>query len=669
MVRTLSRPNNWWPLRSGHEASQVDLQAWLTSLVVHLAILLVCALASFYLPHAPVELTFRSEVVTVVDEPEIVKDFQFSPEPTFEVGADQLQGTQLALGLAPAVSEISHVVSPPTPLFEVGELELLDSAELATAPEVDLTQMVRGDSGVSLAGAEGAIDRITHEILLSLEERPTLVVWLFDQSRSLAPRRDQIRKRFERIYEELGLATQSGDAAVHSVESEPPLLTVIGAFGQKTALLTPRPTAELDQIKAAVESIPVDDSGVERVFSAIYQSADKYKAFRRYHPDRKGPKRNVMFVVVTDEVGDDPQGIDHTVDLCRRLAMPVFVIGVPAPFGRSESLVKWVDPDPRYDQRPRWGRVNQGPESLFPERLRLHFSGSRENLASIDSGFGSYGLTRLCHETGGIFFAIHPDRHTDKKVRRQATSAYAAHFEHFFDPQTMRRYRPTYVSAREYQRILDDRPMRRALVRASRMSWLEPLENPRLRFVKRSDAELATALTEAQKSAAKLEPKVNAIFTVLKQGEGDREREESPRWQAGYDLAMGRILAIKVRTESYNAMLARAKRGMRFDKQENNTWNLETSNDGSLGTQLDRIAKSALTYLERTMSDHPGTPWALLAKRELATPMGWKWTESYTELSPPRNRQGAGNPRPRLPTDDQRKMLPKKKPSRPIPKL
>ena len=27
----------------------------------------------------------------------------------------------------------------------------------------------------------GAVDRITHEILLSLDERPTLVVWLFDR--------------------------------------------------------------------------------------------------------------------------------------------------------------------------------------------------------------------------------------------------------------------------------------------------------------------------------------------------------------------------------------------------------------------------------------------------------------------------------------------------------
>ena len=46
---------------------------------------------------------------------------------------------------------------------------------------------VKGAAGEGTTGAVGAIDRITHEILLSLEERKTLVVWLFDQTASLIP--------------------------------------------------------------------------------------------------------------------------------------------------------------------------------------------------------------------------------------------------------------------------------------------------------------------------------------------------------------------------------------------------------------------------------------------------------------------------------------------------
>ena len=32
-------------------------------------------------------------------------------------------------------------------------------------------------------------------------------------------------------------------------------------------------------------------------------------------------------------------------------------------------------------------------------------------------------------------------------------------------------------------------------------------------------------------------------------------------------------------------------------------------------------------WFERVVKEHPGTPWAKLAERELHTPFGWKWTE------------------------------------------
>ncbi len=47
-----------------------------------------------------------------------------------------------------------------------------------------------------------------------------------------------------------------------------------------------------------------------------------------------------MIVVFTDEAGDDVDALDATVDLCRKYEMPVYVIGVPAPFGRETAYVK-----------------------------------------------------------------------------------------------------------------------------------------------------------------------------------------------------------------------------------------------------------------------------------------------------------------------------------------
>ena len=147
-----------------------------------------------------------------------------------------------------------------------------------------------------------------------------------------------------------------------------------------------------------------------------------------------------------------------------------------------------------------------------------------------------------------------------------------------------------------------------------------------------------------------------------------RDSEESLRWKAGFDLAMGRVLAQKVRTETYNAMLAKGKRGMQFEKEKNNTWILEPSEEISVGSKWEREASLAKELLEGVTRDHQGTPWALLADQELTVPIGWKWTETFTDLTPRKAGGGGGGNNNNVPKDDEKRML-KKAPSRPIPKL
>jgi hypothetical protein len=58
---------------------------------------------------------------------------------------------------------------------------------------------------------------------------------------------------------------------------------------------------------------------------------------------------------------------------------------------------------------------------------------------------------------------------------------------------------------------------------------------------------------------------------------------------------------------------------------------------------LSAKAAEAREYLQRVIQEHPDTPWALLARRELDTPFGWDWVEQYTDLTPrPRLGGGAG---------------------------
>ena len=150
----------------------------------------------------------------------------------------------------------------------------------------------------------------------------------------------------------------------------------------------------------------------------------------------------------------------------------------------------------------------------------------------IDSGFGPFALTRLSYETGGIYFTVHPNRNVNRAVRRNEVEPFSAHLTHFFDPNIMRRYRPDYVSAKEYLRRVKSNRSRESLIVAAQRSWVQPMKDPELKFVKRSEADLKTSLDEAQKKAAALTPVLMQLYTTLKQGEKDRVKETSPRWKA-----------------------------------------------------------------------------------------------------------------------------------------
>lgn len=633
---------------------------WLASFAVHLIALFVLAAATVLIPiqTKPVLTSTPYEVIEELTPPEL--EYNFSNDPSETLGALSDHGTGDPQASAPLEDLLSQVTQDVQATSLLGDVQGFDPAEpAATSPQVVDQRMVKGIGSVGATGAAGAVDRITREILTSLDQRPTLVAWLFDQSGSLKPQREEIAQRFDRVYDELGVIRAAGDSAFKKTE-EKPLLTVVASFGADNTLLTPEPTDEIDEIRAAVRAIADDAAGEENVFSAIGELAQRYRHYRL-----KSPRRNVMIVVFTDEAGNDIDRVDATVDLCRRLEMPVYVVGVPAPFGQRQAYVKYIDPDPRYDQTPQAIPVDQGPESLLPERIRLRFVGQRED-ETLDSGFGPFALSRLCYETGGVYFTVHPNREMGK-VEPWETSPMAAYMSRFFDPRLMRRYRPDYVSVAEYKRGVTTNRAKSALLEAAAMTADQPLQDVQLVFERVDDAQLAESLSRAQRAAAVLEPKLAQLVATLRQGEQARRSVTEPRWQAGYDLALGRALAAQVRTEGYNTMLAQAKLGMAFKNPKNDTWVLRPSDNISTGSVLARAADKSLELLRAVAKEHAGTPWAVYAERELATPLGWEWGETFHDVAGriARLEEMANMPRPERPENP----VPPPKKLRPLPKL
>ena len=662
-IRNLRR---WWQVKTGKVDTPIDggVPFWIFSLVFHL--LIIIFLAGIIMPsedEETVNLTV-AEPIEELEEDEI-PELQFDDLSSEEIGADGEEGFEAAADQAQIVDDaFEDPIDLQLPEHEVGEL-ITDTDFFDATAESLSSVAVKGNVGNSVSAASGAVDRMTQEILQSMEERNTVVVWLFDQSASLIRQREEILSRFDRIYEELGIIQAAGHKSFDSIDGKP-LTTQVYAFGNKISKLIDKPSDSLATIKEAIENIERDSTGIENVMEAVVTAAKDHQAFRKIDRSTGQPKANVMLVVVSDEAGDDVEHLDETVRACNKLQMPVYVIGVPAPFGRLETKVKWVDPDPDFDQEPQWAVVSQGPESIYPERLQLDFTGTFDDLDMIDSGFGPFHLTRLAYETGGIYFAVHPNRTTSRRVKRRETESYSAHLQYFFEPKVMKRYRPDYVSIASYKSGLSKNGARAALVKAAQFSTAGQLETPRLKFVKSDEARFVNDVSKAQQGAAIIEPAVNRLYDILRAGEEAREEETSPRWQAGYDLAMGRAIAAKVRAKTYNAMLALIKTKLKFDKPKdkntprNNTWVLKPAQTIDTGSQDAKLLAKARTYLERVTQEHEGTPWAMLAARELQTPLGWKWSQEYNE---PRQRRN-NNDNNDKPKKDEQQMKKRRPPPR-----
>ncbi len=628
-----------------------DMVAWSTSLGLHLLVLSLLAAVSIVLPAREPDLELTYQKIELIDDELLPQEFLSIEQPSDKVGALSQAGDQSARAAAMVVDDESLVVFEPEAVTDFGERMVIEIDQpVFRGPEFSDDLPVQGAGSVGTTGAVGAIDRITHEIMISVEQRPTLVVWLFDQSGSLREERVRILKRFRGIYDQLGVIEAAADPAFRQ-HKDKPLLTAVVGFGEVPQMLTSEPTDQIDQIEAAIRKIKDDQTGRENVFQAVEMSAEK---FRSYRSPRHG-NRNVMIVVFTDEAGDDVDRLDATIKTCQKLGVSVYVVGRPAPFGRPSAYVKWIDPDPNFDQRPQWVPVSMGPESMMPERLKLYFlgAGSRDDL--LDSGYGPFALTRLCYETGGLYFSAHPNRAVGRYVTGRETNNLAAHISAFFDPSTMRRYQPEYTSANEYRQLLRSNRARGGLVAAAQLSWTTPLEDVRTRFPKRDDATLIEILSIAQRNAADRQPKINRLCEVLRAGEADRDQLRRPRWRAGYDLAIGRALAAKVRTDGYSVMLAKAKQGMEFAGEKNNTWVIAADSQ-FVDAKLEKLADEAEKYLARVLEEHPDTPWALMAERELRKPLGWRWDESYTYMRPPT--ETANNTPPRPPRPEPRPTRP-----------
>ena len=590
------------------------------------------------------------------------------PEPAVEVPEFELANPDdREMEVRKAVNARSvglEIVNKPNP--EAAPVHLLEiSPEAKTLPKYDIPQgmemsktiVVPGTTGEGLVQLDSALDRVTWEIARNLQEKKVLVVWMIDASGSIVPQRQALVKRLKRIYGELGALESAGQLP----RMEQPMLSGVVLFGAQTSFITKEPTDRFDDIINGIQSAPTDPSGVENVFTAVNKVMDEW------HKYRIDNGRRIMLVVLTDEAGDDHgPPLEFAINKCQKYGAKAYVIGPAAPFGKRKGYISYVAKENgRTYQLP----IDLGPESVVVENVDLPYWYEGPQLTYLSSGFGPYALNRLVKETGGVYFMTNMTTNSELSTIGQ------------FDSAIMKAFEPDYrySSPDQFMKDIIQHPLRAAVIGMAEYSQTTNLRaqgTPLLEFRMQAN-NFRQQFADAQKSAA---ISSLAIDNILARMPPNTDKlyasEQSLRWRLAFSLDYGRLLAQKVRAFEYNSALAQLK-GTYSESDINNKVNhfiFRPDKELNYAPSLRKQAKIAEEHLLRVIKEAPGTPWEMMAKRELKDGFGIRLVERFIPPPPPTPKADPGKtkPGPKILAEQQKAQpkVPAPKPVQPVlPKL
>ncbi|MGE5193324.1 MAG: vWA domain-containing protein [Deltaproteobacteria bacterium] len=627
------------------------------SIVFHLWLLSMLATLTGSRPEPPaapaIDSTILQEEQAVPDTEELTKFELTDPkDKDYESGelvAAASIGQMKSVEPRPQQTLLTDDFNPLRPGLAVPAMKEIVSQGL----QLDERITVKGTTGDAMVPIEAALDRVTWEIANHLTDRKALVVWLLDASGSLKTQRATISARLRRIYGELGALEEAGKIVAKTDQA---LLSGVVMYGERTLFVTPEPTDKFDVIQDAVKNAPTDPSGVENVFGAVEQVMHRWQKYRTSNG------RSILLIIVTDETGDDFDHLEPAILSCKRYGAKAYVIGPPAVFGRRQAFVPYVAPE---DKKTYQLPVDLGPESFTVEVASLPFWFSASQYEFLSAGMGPYGLSRLVRESGGAYF-----------LTGMTTSAGLSPIGNF-DPQALKAFEPDYRfgTPQDYVNDANRHKLRQAVMRAAELSLkYKAGSTPRLEL-RVTPQNYLQQLTDAQKSAAETTYMVDAILSAFQGNlEAEYQKESSPRWRANYNLTLGRLLALKVRAQEYNSACAQLKQlGSGDVASKTNHWIFRPSKKFGAGAVSKKLAAEAARLLGRAVDDAPGTPWALLAQRDLSIPLGFDVVQKYDPPPKPQERRagpaGPAKKQVRLADDTKKKPPAPPPPPPPPPKL
>lgn len=605
------------------------IPAWVVSLLVHVMVL--GSLAAFTLTSTPRKIiaNINSALVDSSGSPEelpIYADPALSGRSQEAVGVEQAPqgGGGGASGGAfggvgtgppsatPVVSGVGGGVSEETSLpgiriaANVSGLSLMPSR---ASLDLGGGGGIAGDVTYPVKGTEDALDQIAREILRHLTRHKLTVVWLFDESGSMKDDQRTIRAKFDRVASELKLNLSDNKKAAGALSH-----AIVG-FGEGLHFMLDKPTLDIDQIGAAIERLPVDETGTENTMSALANVANKFSGLIR--KDRK-----LMIVLVTDESGDDGGYLQEAHDAVVGRGVPLYVIGRQSLFGYDRMHLKYVD---SVTGDTYWPAIRRGPETADVELLQ--WDGLHERREEQPSGFAPYELARLAKASGGIYFLLPTEEGQRARQREKAYSIVE-----------LKEYLPDYSSRASYVAEREKSPFRTVLRRV-----IDRTKNYAYRT--HFPIEPAAMIEAANEAANVATLRLNDLIEVQKDLEALkplRDREPLKRWQAHFDLILAQIVTYQIKSYEYRACLAEMiqspPRPTRMPGLgEVVEWDLGHSKDRkSPKDQTEKKYIEAESLLQNVIARHPRSPWADLAQDELNRGFGvargeWRHNQKYND--------------------------------------
>ena len=362
------------------------------------------------------------------------------------------------------------------------------------------------------------------------------------------------------------------------------------------------------------------------------------KVLDQYKPLANRTHRKLVIIVVSDESGDDNlQGsiVDDVIAKAGKSGKPapIYVLGREAVFGYPKARMHWRDP--KYGLS-HWLEIDRGPESAMPEALQ--FDGLHERWDAHPSGFAPYDQARITKETGGIFFVL---PHEEENLVGQAEID-----KRKFAFLDLKEYTPELVTRRKYEENRNRSKLRSAVWETVKL--LNPFLDKELYIREHWYSTDPTKFKpDAQVSfdrALRALGLLNQAVHMLEKVKPLREKEDSQRWRANFDLAYAQVLAYRVRLFQFLLASDAFINNLPQPKNpQNNIWDIRRVHEmlapterqikltkvdmTELKTQLE-LAKSQFEFVRRT---HPGTPWARRAEFELSQGFGMQFFDGFRD--------------------------------------